>query len=131
MTTDYLANRYGKTQAKARKQRVLWVSVGSLLVIAFFTWSIAVNFAAPAAITAVVENFDVTGQSQTKVTIQVTNPTGNDGICAVKILNKGFTVVGYKELAISAKLGKAASLETSINTTDLGVSASISSCWLK
>jgi hypothetical protein len=131
MTSEYLENRYGKTKAKARNQRIFWVSVGAILVVAFFAWSIAINFLTPANISANVKNFTVSSPEQTQVTVSIENPTGRDGTCAIKVLNEQFTVIGYKELAIAASLGRSATLEISVNTLNLGVSASVDRCWLK
>jgi hypothetical protein len=131
MSNEYLANRYGKTRARAKNQRLIWVTVGTALVVTFFAWSISINFATGASITGAVQNFDVTGPKQTKVTIQINNQSVKDGACSIKVLNKNFTVVGYKEVDVASALGKTATIETAVNTTDLGVSASVASCWLK
>jgi hypothetical protein len=131
MTNEYLATRYGDSKAKARKQRVFWTSVGAILVVAFFAWSIAVNFAMPAKMTATIQNFSVTSELQTRVTINASNETTKDGFCAIKVLNQGFSVVGYKEVAIAGRLGKNPEINSAVNTTDIGVSASVDHCWFK
>lgn len=131
MTNEYLSNRYGKTAAKARNQRIFWIGVAALLVVSFFVWSISINFASPAKISGTMQNFVVTDALQTKVTIKVSNPTEQDGRCAINVLNKSFSVVGYKELEIDGSLGKSASIDASINTTNLGVSATVDHCWFK
>ena len=131
MTNEYLSKRYGKTAAKARKQRVFWTSVGTMLVVAFFIWSISINFASPAKISGAMQNFTVVDALQTKVTVKISNPTAQDGRCSINVLNKGFSVVGYKELAVAGSLGKAPSIDALINTTSLGVSATVDRCWFK
>lgn len=131
MTNEYLSNRYGKTAAKARNQRIFWIGVAALLVVSFFVWSISINFASPAKISGTMQNFVVTDALQTKVTLKVSNPTEQDGRCAINVLNKSFSVVGYKELEIDGSLGKSASIDASINTTNLGVSATVDHCWFK
>ena len=131
MTNEYLSKRYGKTTAKARNQRILWISVGTILTVAFFIWAISINFASPAKISGTMQNFNVADSFQTKVTINVSNPTAQDGVCAINVLNKGFSVVGYKELVIAGSLGRSPSIDASINTTGLGVSATVDRCWFK
>ena len=131
MTNEYLSSRYGKTAAKARNQRIFWISVATLLVVAFFVWSISINFASPAKISGTMQNFTVTDALQTKVTIKVSNPTEQDGRCAINVLNKAFSVVGYKEVEIDGSLGKSPSIDASVNTTNLGVSATVDRCWFK
>ena len=131
MTNEYLANRYGKSPAKARNQRILWTSIGALLVVAFFVWSIAINFGSPAKLSASVQNFAVVSEIQTNVTVTVNNPTSQDGVCAINVLNKGFSVVGYKELVVAGSLGNQPTLEAAINTTSLGVSTTVDRCWFK
>jgi hypothetical protein len=131
MTNEYLANRYGKSKAKARNQRILWITVGALLVITFFVWSIMVNFASSARLSAEIKNFDITSNQQAAVTILVSNPTKQDGVCAVRVLSTDFSVVGYKEVTVSATLGATAAIDTKVNTTYQGVSANVERCWFK
>jgi hypothetical protein len=131
MTNEYVANRYGKNPAKARNQRILWTIVATALTVAFFTWSIAVNFSTPANLTAKIQDFTVVSKLQTQVTIKVTNPKSQDGVCAINVLDVGYAVVGYKEIAIDGKLGDSPSVPTTINTNNLAVSATVDKCWFK
>jgi hypothetical protein len=131
MTNDYLANRYGNTKAKARNQRILWTSVGASLLVAFFVWSIAVTFTTPANLTGEVQSFKVIDDTQTQVKFTVENPTNQDGVCAVQVLSNSFGVVGYKEVPVPGDLGDAPSIDVALNTTNLGVSATIVRCWFK
>jgi hypothetical protein len=131
MTNDYLANRYGNSTAKARNQRILWTAVAATLVAAFFVWAILINFAAPSKITAEMQSFKVISEIQTEITVSIQNPTKQDGVCAVQVLSNSYGVVGYKELAVSGKLGEKPTLESSLNTTNLGVSATVDRCWFK
>jgi hypothetical protein len=131
MTNEYLANRYGKTKASARNQRIFWIAVGTILVISFFVWSIAVNFVSPVTLSATIKNFEITNAQQTSVTISIDNPSQRDGVCAVRVLNESFSVVGYKEVVVSSALGKGSDIDTKVNTTNLGVSANVERCWFK
>jgi hypothetical protein len=131
MSNEYLANRYGKSPTKTRKQRVFWVSVGAALLVTFFAWSFAVNFAAPAKLSATMQSFSVINEAQTQVTINVANPTNQDGYCTVNVLDSGFGVVGYKTLQVAGSLGGSPTIKAAINTTNLGVSATIDRCWFK
>jgi len=131
MTNDYLENRYGNSKAKARNQRILWTSVGASLLVAFFVWSIAVTFSTPSKITAEVQSFSVVDKIQTTVKISVENPTKQDGVCAVQVLSNSYGVVGYKEVPIAGNLGDAPVIDVILNTTNLGVSATVDRCWFK
>lgn len=131
MTDDYLANRYGNTKAKARNQRILWTSVGVVLAVAFFVWSIAVTFSTPSKITAEIQSFKVVNEIQTDLKISVQNPTKQDGICALQVLSNSYGVVGYKEVAVAGSLGEAPVIDAVLNTTNLGVSATVDRCWFK
>ena len=131
MTNEYLANRYGKSESKARNQRVLWTIVGTALLVTFLVWSLLINFATPSGISANIKNFELKSPIQTIATISVNNPTGRDGVCAVRVLNKGFAIIGYREVPVASNLGTAVDIETTINTTELGVSATVDRCWFK
>ena len=131
MTNDYLANRYGNTKAKARNQRILWTSVGVVLVASFFVWSISVNFTTPSKITAEIQSFSVVDDIRTDLKVSVENPTQQDGVCAVQVLSNSYGVVGYKEIAVAGNLGDAPVIDAVLNTTNLGVSATVDRCWFK
>ena len=131
MTNDYLANRYGNTKARARNQRILWTSVGVVLVVSFFVWSISVNFTTPSKITAEIQSFSVANEIRTDVKVSVENPTQKDGVCAVQVLSNSYGVVGYKEVAVAGNLGVAPVIDAVLNTTNLGVSATVDRCWFK
>jgi hypothetical protein len=131
MTNEYLANRYGKGKASAQTQRIFWISVGSLLVVAFFAWSIMINFATPSQVTANIKNFDITSAQQASVTVSVDNPSERSAVCAVRVLASNFGVVGYREISFSGSDGKSFDIDTKVNTTFLGVSANIERCWFK
>ena len=131
MTNDYLANRYGNTKAKARNQRILWTSVGVVLAVSFFVWSIAVSFTAPSKITAEIKSFTVVDDIRTDLKVSVENPTKQDGVCAVQVLSNSYGVVGYKEVAVAGNLGVAPVIDAVLNTTNLGVSATVDRCWFK
>jgi hypothetical protein len=131
MTNEYLANRYGNTKAKARNQRILWTSVASILAIAFFAWSIVVTFSTPSKITAQIQSFSVVDNIRTDLRISVENTTTEDGVCAVQVLSNSYGVVGYKEVQIPGDLGDAPVIDVVVNTTNLGVSATVDRCWFK
>lgn len=131
MTNDYLANRYGNTKARARNQRILWTSVGVVLVVSFFVWSISVNFTTPSKITAEIQSFSVVNEIRTDVKVSVENPTQKDGVCAVQVLSNSYGVVGYKEVEVAGSLGVAPVIDAVLNTTNLGVSATVDRCWFK
>ena len=131
MTNEYLANRYGNTKAKARNQRILWTSVASMLAVAFFTWSIVVTFTSPNKITAEIQSFNVVDNIQTDLKISIENPTTQDGACAVQVLSNSYGVVGYKEVQVPGDLGNAPVIDVVVNTTNLGVSATVDRCWFK
>jgi hypothetical protein len=131
MTNEYLANRYGKGKASARTQRIFWISVGSILLTIFLTWSMLINFAAPAQVSATIKNFDITSAQQASITLTIDNPTERDSVCAVRVLSTDFSVVGYREIAVSGSQGKALDLNTKVNTASQGVSANIERCWFK
>jgi hypothetical protein len=131
MSNEYLANRYGKSPDRTRRQRILWTLVGAALLLTFFVWSIAVNFIAPNNLTAQVQTYKINSSQQATVSILANHPTAKDGVCAIKVLNSEFAIVGYKELPIAADSGTNPVIQGSINTTSLGVSVDIDRCWFK
>ncbi len=131
MSNEYLANRYGKSPERARRQRLLWTAVGATLLLTFFVWSVAVNFVAPNSLSAQVQTYKIESNQQATVSLMANHPSAKAGACAVKVLNSEFAIVGYKELPIAADSGTNPVIQGSINTISLGVSVDVDRCWFK
>jgi hypothetical protein len=124
--SDLLASRYGKTAPDAKKTRQRIIAVAAILISIFLGWAIWVSVSGASEIKHQVLGYEVLSEGQTSVTFSVQSPAGA-AKCAIQVLNQGFAVVGYKEVAVPAS----GQYETFVNTTELGVTGLVDKCWLK
>ena len=124
--TDLLASRYGKTATSSKRTRQRIIAGASVLLAVFFGWAIWVTVGGVNEIKHDVLGYQVFSQGQTSVKFSVQSPAGA-AKCAIQVLNQGFAVVGYKEVAVPAS----GQYETFVNTTELGVTGLVDKCWLK
>jgi hypothetical protein len=131
MTTDQtLDERYGRKPSRFSSRARIWVAAIALLGI-FFSWATWVTFFAPAAATASVAGYDVIDSAHTVIRFTVDKPAKRAAICAARVMNKAFGVVGYKEVSIAANQDASGVITVSVNTTETGVSGLVDHCWLK
>ncbi|MSZ46507.1 MAG: DUF4307 domain-containing protein [Actinobacteria bacterium] len=124
--SDLLASRYGKTATSSKVTRQRIIAVASVLVAVFLGWAIWVTVSGVNEIKHQVLGYQVLSEGQTSVKFSVQSPAGA-AKCAIQVLNQGFAVVGYKEVAVPAS----GQYETFVNTTELGVTGLVDKCWLK
>lgn len=124
--SDLLASRYGKTASNSKRNRQRILALASVLLAAFLGWAIWVTVSGANEIKHSVLAYDVLSEGQTSVKFSVQSPSGA-AKCAIQVLNQGFAVVGYKEVAVPAS----GQYETFVNTTELGVTGLVDKCWLK
>jgi hypothetical protein len=130
MTTNQtLDERYGRKPSRLKPRTRIWIAAIALLAI-FFTWAIGVTFFSPASASASVAGYDVIDAEHTIIRFTVDKPANKSAVCAARVLNKGYGVVGYKEVAIAANHDASGVITVSVNTTETGVSGLVDHCWL-
>lgn len=123
---DLMATRYGKAPNDGKRNRRMVFTAATLLIMTFLGWAIWVAASGANQVKFQSIGYEVIDANHTSVRFSVESPAG-PAVCAVQVLNQGFSVVGYREIAI-ASAGK---YETFVNTTELGVSGLVDKCWLK
>lgn len=128
-SSDLLAERYGRTVRNPKRNRTILIAFAGTIGVIFLGWAAWVTAAGANQVITQDLGFKILSEQQASVKFHVQFPLGSTdtAICAVQVLNQGFTVVGYRELELSAS----GNYETFVNTTELGVSGHIDKCWLK
>ena len=126
---DLLAERYGRSKPKVRRQLIIWRSVAATLVIAFLTWGITVAIAEGEKIGFESNSFKL-GETSAEITFRLVAPGSIDGpvICAVQALNQSYAIVGYREVTI-AKKDLAVEQNVKFNVTEDAVTVLVDHCW--
>ena len=129
--SDLISERYGRSKKRSGRERLLWGALASALLLTFFVWAVSVTIEGANKVTSQDLAYVILGPNQAQVKFQVTKPQDVDVVCAVKVLNNGFAIVGYREIEIAASPEKIVTLETLVNTSELGVTGLVDSCWRK
>jgi len=129
-----MAQRYGRSPNDQQRNRRNITIAAIALGIIFLAFAIYSNFLSGPNIQAKTTGYEITSAQQAVVRYQVT-PQNQDIVCALKVLNQSFAVVGYREVTIPAVKSASGSqfqnYETKVNTTELGVSGLLDKCFTK
>ena len=129
-----MAERYGRRPSDQKRNRRNITIAAIALGIVFLIFAIYSNFLVAPSIASKTTGYEITSEQQAIVKYQVA-PQNQDVVCALKVLNQAFSVVGYREVTIpaikNANSSQFQNFETKINTTELGVSGLLDKCFTK
>ena len=74
--------------------------------------------------------YQVVSDHETVVHSQVSVDPGTKAKCAVQVLDKSFTIVGWREVRVPASDERTRSLNTAVKTVSRGVTGLIHDCWV-
>jgi hypothetical protein len=74
--------------------------------------------------------YQVVSDHETVVHSQVSVDPGTSAKCAVQVLDKSFTIVGWREVRVPASDERTRSLNTAVKTVSRGVTGLIHDCWV-
>lgn len=126
---DLMASRYGKKPVRNSRLKISIAAAAMLAV--FLAWAAWVTIFAPPTVKASVAGYEVVDSSHTTIRFDVVKPTGKDAVCAARVLDKAYSVVGYREILIDAGAPENKVFSVSVNTTQEGVTGLVDNCWLK
>jgi hypothetical protein len=130
-TTATLDDRYGRTPGRARRTRFIGIVAAAAVALVFLVWVI---WAGPGQTSHGLDTDDVGYQvvsdHETVVHSQVSLDPGTAAKCAVQVLDKSFTIVGWKEIRITASDQRTRSVNTPVKTVSRGVTGLIHDCWV-
>ena len=115
----------------ANRKRFGIIALATALLLAFIAFAVGVSIEEATKIETKDLGYQILNPQQASVKFEVKSPDQASIICAIKVLNQSFAVVGYREVAVSAVAGQAQQFEVLVNTTQLGVSGLVDKCWRK
>jgi hypothetical protein len=77
-----------------------------------------------------VIGYEVLSEHSTVVHSQVSVDPGVEAKCAVQVLDKSYSIVGWKEITVPASEQRSRSISTQVTTTTRGVTGLIHDCWI-
>jgi hypothetical protein len=125
-----LDERYGRTRTSSRRNRVIAIAVGAIIVLVFGAW---VLWAGPLASGSSIEVEDsgnvVESASLVQVRYQLTTPPDTAVKCAVQALDLDFGIVGWRIVDVPPSTDRTRVLHTEVRTSQRAVSGLIYRCW--
>jgi Domain of unknown function (DUF4307) len=125
-----LDERYGRTRTRIRRNRVIALAVGLVILAVFTAW---VLWAGPLASGANIEEEDsgyvVTSDSLVQVRYQLSTAPNTPVKCAVQALDINFGIVGWRIVDVPASSESTRVLRTEVHTSQRAVSGLIYRCW--
>lgn len=130
-TAANLDDRYGRTPGRARRGRFVGIVGAVAVALTFAVWVI---WAGPGQTSHGLDTDDIGYQvlssHQTVVHTQLSVDPGTVAKCAVQVLDKSYTIVGWKEIRLPASDQRSRSITTSVQTVSRGVTGLIHDCWV-
>ena len=126
-----LAERYGRTPAKKRRDRWIYrtaaVAAG-LVVVAWVLWA---GFDQAGSTLGTVDNGStITSDRAVSISYQVSMPVGSTASCALQVQNEAHGIVGWLIVTIPASSRYTTSHTDIVRSSERGVIGLIYRCWL-
>jgi len=129
--TVTLDERYGRTPERRRRSRIIAIVAAVAVVVVFAAWVVWAGLdQSDRGLDHDVVGYEVLSEHDTVVHSQVSVDPGVEAKCAVQVLDKGYSIVGWREVTLPAAEQRTRSITTEVTTTTRGVTGLIHDCWI-
>jgi hypothetical protein len=129
--TGQLAERYGRTRNRARRDRWWIIGIALAFVAVFTAWVLWAGLDGSSGDLEATDTAHTIVDAHTvSVTFSVNTAPGTPVTCAVQALDESFAIVGWKIVSYPGSSQRVTSHTETIRTTQLSNTGLISSCWL-
>ncbi|KTR41534.1 hypothetical protein NS263_04450 [Curtobacterium oceanosedimentum] len=130
-TAASLDDRYGRTPDRRRRSRLFGIVAAIAVVLVFVAWVVWAGLDQEShGLDNTELGYTVVSDHRTVVHSQVSADPGTEVRCAVQVLDKSYSIVGWKEVTLPASEQRTRSISTAVNTTTRGVTGLIHDCWV-
>lgn len=123
--------RYGRTASTKRRDRMLLIALGAVIVVVMVCWTLwaGLDQVRGSSVNVDTGANSVVDSQHVQVTFTVSAEAGASVACAIEAQDVEFTVTGWKivQLPISQKTTR--SFTETVRTSQPSVSGSVDSCW--
>jgi hypothetical protein len=130
--TDALAARYGRTNARRTRDRLLLVGGAvafAVVLVAWVVWA-GLDGQKPSVEATDTSHVVMNDQRAVEVTWTLSVPPGNETACIVQAFDEDFTVVGWRVVEIPASDRHLRSFTETVRVAREANTGLISRCWL-
>ena len=130
MSATDLNARYGRTVNRRRRNLVIAIGFGAIVVITFALWTIwgGLDTATASIDTEPIGNIRISS-NQMEVKWEMSEAPGTHAKCAIQALDENFGIVGWKIITVPPSSLGTRNLETVVRTAQPAVSGLIYLCW--
>ena len=131
MSSDPIAERYGRTQGHRRRTRTIGIVAAAAVLFVVGAWVVWVGLFSPSAS---LESRDVgyaAGEGGTvDIRFEVSTAPGTTVSCALQALNREYAIVGWKIVDLPASNERTRVFDENLRVTEPAYSGLIYRCWL-
>jgi hypothetical protein len=130
-TNGRLAERYGRTPARRRRDRRLLIALAVVFAVVVGLWVAWVGTGGVASpLEARNTGFEIIDAHRITIEYDVSVPVGRTAACALQAQNKSHAIVGWKVIQIGASDRFTRSFADTVRTSQPSVTGLIYRCWL-
>ena len=130
MSSDPIAERYGRTPANRRRTLTIGIAAGAAVLLVVGAWVVWVGLFGP---TSSLESRDlgyVNQDASVDIRFEVTTEPGTAVSCALQALNQQFAIVGWKVVELAPSDDRTRAFDENVRVTEPAVTGLIYRCWL-
>jgi hypothetical protein len=122
--------RYGRTVNRRRRNLIIAIGFGAIVVIVFALWTIwgGLDTATASIDTEPIGNIRISS-NQMEVKWEMSEAPGTKAKCAIQALDENFGIVGWKIITVPPSSYGTRNLSTIVRTAQPAVSGLIYLCW--
>ena len=126
-----LAARYGRTPAKKRRARLIYLVAGVIAGIIVIAWVIWAGLdQAGGTLDAEDKGSTIVNDRTVSISFQVSMPVGQTASCALQVQNEAHGIVGWRIVTVPASTRYTTSYTHTVLSSEQGVTGLIYRCWL-
>lgn len=130
-TAAALDDRYGRTPNRRRRGRLFGITAAIAVVLVFVAWVVWAGLDQTShGLDNTEVGYTVVSDHRTVVHSQVSVDPGTEAKCAVQVLDKSYSIVGWKEITLPPSDQRTRTVSTAVNTVTRGVTGLIHDCWV-
>ena len=126
-----IASRYGRTPAKKRRDRLLYLVAGAAATIVILAWVLWAGLdQAGGTLGTEDTGSTILNDRSVSISYQVSMPVGTTASCALQVLNQSHGIVGWRIVPVPASTRYTTSHTDTVGSSEQGVTGLIYRCWL-
>jgi len=130
MSSDPIAERYGRTPGNRRRTLTIGIVAGAAVLLVVGAWVVWVGLFGPSSSLESRDLGYVTQDASVDIRFEVTTEPGTAVSCALQALNQQFAIVGWKVVELAPSDDRTRAFDENVRVTEPAVTGLIYRCWL-